>query len=226
MGESRPTRAFHRTCTRCDVDGDGIDEIVSVSNGSDSGYRTGKIVVLEQDSYTTHISQGTMLDSIGDSVNAIKLVDIDGDGELEIAVLFYGESAYVFESDGIFKSEIFGSFRSLRAGPENQWPPRPLILGGEYGDLTGYGWNGVSFSKLGSLDYIDTKVGGFSLSPWNRRLVHIGSEGRLNILHRSTGNILWQSGYYGWDFGEGVIPLDNGDIATAGSTGVFIFGIR
>lgn len=205
----------------CDIDGDGEIEILGGAGGFPNAVYAYNLASGDEEWHSTSI--GVYFDR---RVSGLTHGDFDGDGELEIAVLVGGESAYVFENDGTMKSEIFGPFSSLRAGPDNQWPPRTLILGNEYGDLSGYGWNGVSFSNLGTKNFISTTVAGFSLSPWSQRLVYIGSQGMLNILHRSTGNLLWQSGYYGWDFGEHVIPLDNGDIATAGSTGVFIFGIR
>lgn len=67
-----------------DVDGDGVNEVVTVSFESDSGYGAGKIIVLEQDNLTATISQETMRGLGWVGVRDLKLYDVDNDGDDEI----------------------------------------------------------------------------------------------------------------------------------------------
>lgn len=75
-----------------DVDGDGVNEIVTISRESDSGYGAGRIVVLEPDNLVPRISQETMRGLGWTGVKDIELYDVTGDGTLEI--LLAGSTTY------------------------------------------------------------------------------------------------------------------------------------
>ena len=74
-----------------DLDGDGSDEMVAVTFGSDSGYDGGRIVVIDGEQLTVRgISPGVGGSPGGSSsatgVHDVVLSDLDGDGRREILV--------------------------------------------------------------------------------------------------------------------------------------------
>jgi len=69
-----------------DVDGDGIAEVVSASLNSETVAGTGRIIVLEQDSFVPTISPPTQRGHGTDGLHDLILFDTDGDGDQEIGI--------------------------------------------------------------------------------------------------------------------------------------------
>ena len=92
-----------------DLDGDAVPEIVVASSTSESGYESGRIVVLDSRTLAVRaISGGVAGGSYGwTGIHDLKLRDLDGDGRLEILVatdwLYDGAiEAYRFSTDNVF----------------------------------------------------------------------------------------------------------------------------
>lgn len=76
-----------------DVDGDGRPEIVTASSSSDAGYGAGRIVVLDAETLAVKaISQTTMQNLGWTGIGDLRLVNVDADPALEIAIA--GETTY------------------------------------------------------------------------------------------------------------------------------------
>ncbi len=86
-----------------DLDGDGIDDVVILSTGSDSGYNGGRLVVLDRALAPRAVSEGIGFHQLQD----FKVVDIDGDGRAEIVVASEHNlqgvvEIYKFDADNTF----------------------------------------------------------------------------------------------------------------------------
>lgn len=72
---------------RGDIDGDGLPELVMVSTESDSGYGSGRIIVMDELTRRIKaISDGVVGNLSWEGVRDLKLRDLNGDGVLEVLI--------------------------------------------------------------------------------------------------------------------------------------------
>lgn len=70
-----------------DLDGDGVSEVVFASHGSDAGYGSGRIVVLDSRTLAVRAISPPVLDNKSwEGIQDIRLGDTDGDGRPEIMI--------------------------------------------------------------------------------------------------------------------------------------------
>jgi hypothetical protein len=84
-----------------DLDGDGQKELVAISNSSDSGYSSGRILVFDATTRRLRAISGPTMGGLGwTGIHDLQLRDLNGDGKLEILV------AASFTYDGVI--EVYG----------------------------------------------------------------------------------------------------------------------
>lgn len=91
-----------------DLDGDGVDEIVFASSGSNSGYDSGRLIVLDSRTLAVRAVSAPVVDNRSwTGIRDLRLGDTNGDGRLEILIaadrLYDGAmEAYKFTRKNVF----------------------------------------------------------------------------------------------------------------------------
>ncbi len=118
-----------------DLDGDGVPEIVVVSFQSESGYDSGRIVVIDSRSLAVRaISPGVAGGGNGwTGVHDLKLRDIDGDGRPEIVV------ATDWLYDGVIEAYKFSAQNQFALAWTNKTRPSSEFTAVEVADVDGDG---------------------------------------------------------------------------------------
>lgn len=214
--------SFHRV-DAADLDGDGTLEVIGAV-GSSTGTPGSAVYVYDLISGNLEW-RSLQMGSSGNDALELTHGDFDGDGALEIAALIEGGYVYVFASDGTLEAVILGDFLSMRPGPDSGGA-RKLLLGTENGDLEVYAWNGTSYPLTRTISLGLNSLDGFTLPTSARAPLFLSEAGHLQAHRLGSAQPLWRSGNYGDDFGQQVHTLQNGDIVTGGSTGLYFFGIR
>jgi hypothetical protein len=147
-----------------DVDGDGLNDLVVVSESTDAGYGAPRIVVF--DAVTLHvkaISQPTSQNLGWGGVGQVRLHDIDGDGNFEIAIATNTTYDGLIEIYNVSPSGVF-----TRVWHNNTLPSGVVFQTVEVADLDNSGslvvLGGVSGATTGSMG---TFVYAYSLATGN-----------------------------------------------------------
>lgn len=173
-----------------DVDGDGEEEVVTVSYESESGYGAGKIVVLEPGSLVPHISQETLRGLGWTGVHQVKLADVDGDGNDEIVIA--GGTTY----DGLIEIYDFNGGIFTLVWDNNILPSSVTFYSVEVLDIDGDG----TLEVLGGVGAETT-----------------GSSGTyIYAYDYATGNEEWHTLQMG-GFWDGITEIATGDFDGDGS---------
>jgi outer membrane protein assembly factor BamB len=121
-----------------DVDGDGRDELVAVTFGSDSGFDGGRIVVIDGEQLTVRAISPGVGGSAGGSSSAtgahdVVLRDLDGDGRREILV------ATDDFHEGLIQAYSFSAANQFSLAWTNQVQPAGEFTSVEVADVDGDG---------------------------------------------------------------------------------------
>ena len=206
-----------------DIDGNGTLEIIGGSGKRTSASDGTRIYVYD---FATGFEKWHTIDLAVSysSIPQLLIHDFDGDGTLEIAGMVENGDVSIFANNSALKATIPGKFHSMRLGPEIPGQSTPLLLGNKFGEIKPFQWKGSHFQEVVNLPLASDPIDGFTLLAQNQVLASIF--GTLNLFDSNSGNLLWESKFYGTDFGAKVLPLGNGDYVTAGFSGLYILGIR
>ena len=157
-----------------DLDGDGNNEIVAISNQSNSGYSSGRILVFDATTRRLRaISDPTMLGLGWTGIHDLKLRDVNRDGKMEILVA--ASDTY----DGLIEIYTFDSSNHFAL----IWDNNTLPFGAPF-----YSVDAADIDGDGDIEI----VGGVSSA-------HSGTQGIfIYVYNYNTGNEEWHSLHMGW----------------------------
>jgi len=128
-----------------DVDGDGEPEVVTASTTTESGYQSGRIVVLDADLRVEAISAGVIgFPEVG-IVHDVRLHDVDGDPEMEILIALDDSSGGEIHIYDYFLPGIFSRSWTVSTLPTHT--PFQVVQAGDVdldGDLEILGGTGLA----------------------------------------------------------------------------------
>jgi len=125
-----------------DVDADGVDEIVTVSYESNSGYDSGIITIFDASNYGVEWqSDGNYLNHAWEGVHAIEICDVDNDGVVEIIIaadrtydgqiwIINGQTKAI-EQSKVYYSEDIDEFSALAISDIDEDGIKDIIVAGD-----------------------------------------------------------------------------------------------